>query len=285
MTGLIIHPQTATALSGFVAQPSHALILSGAVGSGKFSMARQLSEQLLGLAPESLETYPYGRVVQSPDGKAIGIEAVRELEHFLSLKVPGRQTPNRVVVIADAQLLTTEAQNALLKTIEEPPRGTILLLTVSHEQALLATIRSRAQIISVKRPPETLLNDYFTEQGYAAQDIKRALAMSGGLPGLANALLSDADHPLVPAALKARELLAQSTFERLTHLDELAQQRSLCLDTLFILQQMALVSLPTATGAMIERWQRILLASRQTSDNLRHGAQPKLALTDFLLHL
>jgi hypothetical protein len=260
-------------------------VLSGPTGSGKHSLALQLSEQLLDLQPQQLQTYPYALILQPVEGKAIGIETVRELEHFLSLKVPGTHTPNRAVIIVDAHQLTTEAQNALLKTIEEPPSGTVLILTVAHEQALLPTIRSRTQKITVKRPESQVLHDYFAEQGFAADVVKRAMAMSGGLPGLTYALLSNSDHPLVPAAQKARELLSQSTFERLTQVDALAAQRNLCLNTLLIMQQMALISLPTTQGAMAQRWQTVLLTSQQTYEALINGAQSKLVLSNFLLNL
>jgi hypothetical protein len=149
----------------------------------------------------------------------------------------------------------------------------------------LPTIRSRVQQIAVKRPESAALQTYFTTQGFEASAIKRALSMSGGLPGLMQALLTDADHPLLPATGKARELLGQTTFERLSHLDELAQNRTLCLDTLFIMQQMAQISLRTASGTAARRWQSILVATHETRDALLNGAQPKLALSNFLLNI
>jgi DNA polymerase III delta prime subunit len=286
MKDLLLHPQTRHAITAFQAHPSHALLLSGPSGTGKQSLAVGLSEQLLALEPGKLGTNAYARVVTAAEGKSIGIEAVRELEHFLSLKVPGnRSATNRVIIIVDAHLLTIEAQNGLLKTIEEPPEGTTIVLTVAHEQALLPTIRSRSQNIAVKRPEIDELRQYFAEQGFAATAVARALAMSGGLPGLTTALLNESEHPLVPAALKARELLSQSTYERLAKIDELAQQRALCLDTLFIMQQMALISLQTASGPVTQRWQGILIASRETQAALAGGAQPKLALSNFLLRI
>ena len=283
MNDLLLHPETQAALTAFQHLPSHALILSGAPGSGKLTLATRVSETVLGLEPSGLSSYAYAKLISPAEGRSIGIETVRELEHFLSLRVPRQHIINRVVIIADSHLLTTEAQNALLKTIEEPPAGTIVLLTTASEQALLPTIRSRAQRIEVQRPLLSDMEGFFAAQGFATPAIKRALAMSGGLPGLTLALLSQTDHPLVVAAHKARELLGQSVFERLSQLDALAQNRMLCLDTLFIMQQMATISLPTVTSQAARRWKNILQVTYATQQSLRGGAQPKLALINLLL--
>jgi len=285
MSQLLLHQRTQAEVTSFVNRPSHALVLSGPPGSGKLSIAHNIGEELLGLRPGALSSYAYARVLSPADGKTIGIEAVRELEHFLSLKVPTHQAIKRVVIVADAHTMTTEAQNALLKTIEEPPVGTILLLTAASEQALLPTIRSRVQHIGVKRPGAADLQAFFQKQNFPSDAIKRALSISGGLPGLTSALLHDAEHPLLPATQKARELLGLSTFERLTHIDELAQDRALCQDTLFILQQMALISLRTASGQVAQRWQAVLAATYNTHKALQGGAQPKLALCNFFLSI
>jgi len=77
---------------------------------------------------------------------SLGVEAVRHLRQFLALK-PFEQ--NRKNVLIQAEFLTTEAQNALLKTLEEPPRSTILILTCFESSFLLSTVVSRCQIIQL----------------------------------------------------------------------------------------------------------------------------------------
>ena len=285
MSELLLHPLTKRQINNFVSDPSHAVILSGPTGSGKLSLALELSGRLLNVPPEKVQTHAYAKIISLTDSASGGIEAVRDLEHFLSLKVPGSRDVNRVVILEDSHLLSVQAQNALLKTLEEPPAGTVLILTAAHEQALLPTILSRAQQIMVKRPETDSLRTLFENLGFESSKITQAFAMSGGLPGLTQALLSDAEHPLQPAVLKARELLSQSTYERLAQLDSLSKQRVLCQDTLFIMQQMAHFSLQTATGAVAKRWQAILAASYEASTALLNSGQPKLVLTDFLLRI
>jgi hypothetical protein len=281
MKDLILHETTERQIDDFIAAPSHAVLLLGAIGSGKIAIANGLAEIILD-PPGRIENYPYKLSLTGEKG-SIGIEAVRQLEGFLSLKVPREQNINRVVIIEDAQNLTLEAQNALLKTLEEPADKTLLILTASHAQALLPTITSRVQAIHVKRPPHAEVSGYFKAKGYDEASIKQAYAISGGLPGLMTALLGQSDHPLMAATEQARQWLQASTYERLLLTDELAKQRDLALNMAFILQQMAHVSLQTATNQGARRWQAILQASFDFYKEINQNAQPKLALTNLAL--
>lgn len=284
MKHLLLHPQTRQQLEAFVAKPSHASLLAGPAGSGKLTIATNLAQAVLGLPDGGLSAHPYAKIITPVEGKAIGIDVIRELEHFLALKVPGSAEHDRVVIIENAQLLTLEAQNALLKTLEEPPKGTLLLLTADSEQALLPTIRSRAATINIIQPHAAALTERFLVR-FEAEAIKQAQAISGGLPGLMNSLLSDQQHPLVLATERARQLLGQTTYERLLAVDELSKQRQLASDTTYILQQMARLSLQTATGPAAIKWQSILNAGYEASEALNNSAQPKLALTKLMLSL
>ena len=281
MSNLALHSLTERQLAAFRQVPAHALILTGPTGSGKLSLARQLAESILDLPPDSFVNYGYGLIIAPVDGKAIGIELIRQLEHFLSLKVPLQNDYNRAVIIADSHLLTIEAQNALLKTLEEPPDGTIIILTASQEKALLPTVRSRAVTMNVRRPERAALEAHFAK----TQDFDRAYVLSAGLPGLINALLTDEEHPLKTATVQAREFLSQPTYMRLGAVDELSKQRAQAINVLFVLQNMAHLSLQTATGLTAKRWQRILQAAYYTQAALLSNAQPKLALTQLMLQL
>lgn len=282
MTGLLYHPATARQVESFIKSPSHALMLVGPSGSGKDTLAFSLAADILN--EKSLDNYPYKLLLSSKDGKAIGVEAVRELEHFLSLKVPRSNAYNRVVVIQNAESLSTEAQNALLKTLEEPPADTLIILNTAYSQALLPTVRSRAQVINVKQPEKQAVIDYFTKESYEPKQIEQAYAISGGLPGLMKALLEDSEHPLLIATEKARDILKASTYERLLMVDELSKNKSLAQDTVYILGQMAHVSLQSA-GSTATKWQNILTASHSANKALMASAQPKLVLSNLVLSI
>lgn len=285
MRDLLLHAVTRQQLERFLAAPSHAVMLTGPAGSGKLALASALAEAVLELEADTLADHPYALQVKPEAGKAIGIEAVRVLEQFLSLKVPGSQSFDRVIIIENAHTLTTEAQNALLKTLEEPPQGTLLILTVHYPRAVLPTIRSRVQAIPINRLERSALEAHFQSRGFDAKAINQAYAITAGLPGLMHALLHEADHPLLAATVQARQLLSQSAYERLLSVDQLAKDKTLAADTIFILQQMAHVSLQTASGPAAKKWQRVLEAGYQAAEALEGSGQPKLVLTNLMIRL
>jgi DNA polymerase III gamma/tau subunit len=103
-----------------------------------------------------------------PDGASIGIKQIRELIGSLSNTSP----ISRIVWIEPADSLTTEASNALLKVLEEPPHNTTFYLATNYPGTLLPTIRSRCQSISttIREPASTTY----------LQTIKSALPLSLG---------------------------------------------------------------------------------------------------------
>jgi DNA polymerase-3 subunit delta' len=222
--------------------------------------------------------------------ESIGIDQVRQIQHFLSLKpaLAGKASINRVIIIENAQAMSGEAQNALLKTIEEPPAGTVLLLSAVSIQSLLPTIRSRVQSVAVTVPTVEQQTETLQKQGYALEQIVQALTLSGGLPGLVKALLDDqTEHPLHQAVDWSRKLLSATKFERLCLTDELSKQKQLAQDVCVVLARMASTSLrkPGLTVAQIERWKVVLETADATARVLKRNGQPKLALDSLSLHL
>lgn len=279
----ILHPQTEQALESLIANPPHALLVSGPPGMGKRTVADWMARSVLAISGE-LEDYPYFLSLQPKDGKAIGIEVVRELEHGISLRIPSRQAIARIVIIYDAHLLTNEAQNALLKTLEEPPADTMIILTSSQTEALLPTVRSRMQTVEVIRPTKDSLLALLIADGVAKTDVAQLQALSGGLPGLAVALArNDRSHPLVQAAQTARKLLQQSSFERLAQVDALAKDREQARYVTYILVQMSHAALLTGRGT--DRWQKVHSAAFTAEERLGNGTQAKLVLIDLMLNL
>lgn len=80
-------------------------------------------------------------LVLNPDSDSIGVTEIREAIRFLSL---GK---GKTLIIKSAERLTEQAQNGLLKTLEEPPQGAEIILETTNEDLLLETVRSRCQIV------------------------------------------------------------------------------------------------------------------------------------------
>lgn len=278
---LTLHPQTETELKRLAAALPHAVILEGPVGIGKYSVALQVAAEITdGMVP--LKALQQVLVIDRGKDTTVAVEKIRDIERFLSRKLPGDK--RRMVIIDDAHTMRQEAQNALLKTLEEPPAGTTIVLLTANQTDLLPTVRSRSVILPIKRPQPEQLKQYFTDRGHAATDVDRALLMSGGLPGLMHALLTDeAEHPLKAAAITARQIIQASKFERLVLADKLSKQREQAIAVCDILGQMAHIKL--AAGSTANPWPKLLTESYTAGQQLRFNTQPKLVLTNLMLSL
>ena len=204
------------ALKGDVA---HAYELSGPRSIGKRTVAIRLAQTLLCTAEPRIAggcgtclacrkvehlTHPDLRLVtrltdleRDPDKKLIAIEQIREMQQDLALRP--LEGSWRVVIVDDAADLSEHAEVALLKTLEEPPRHSVLLLLTPTPARLLETIRSRLVPLPLRLVPTEEIADGLARRFGA--DARRHAAAGAGRPGVAIGLATD------EAARKARRTL------------------------------------------------------------------------------
>jgi DNA polymerase-3 subunit delta' len=142
-------------------------------------------------------------VVEPGDTGAIKVDQVRDvIERTAYRPFEGRR---RVVIIDDADAMLSEAQNALLKTLEEPPASSMFVLVTSRPDELLPTVRSRCQRLRFGRLTVGDVATVLTRvHGYSAADAHAAASAADGSLGLALESGSDA---LVEAREAAAEVL------------------------------------------------------------------------------
>lgn len=136
-----------------VTQP---ILLSGSVYGVQDACAERIVEQLLG---EAAATHPDVLRVHLPQSDSIDIGSIRELIEQSQLSgARGR----RYIIVTGIERMTTQASNALLKSIEEHTERTCWILTTSHAEAVPATVRSRCRIIALSQLSTPELNEGFS---------------------------------------------------------------------------------------------------------------------------
>lgn len=128
---------------------SHALLIQDAPGAGGAQLGVWLAQQLLGM--NEVERHPdFTRIGLLEESKQIRVEQIRELAAHLALA--SHQGGFKVALLDPADALNWNAANALLKTLEEPPARTVLILVAQQPSRLPATLLSRCQRIRIRAP-------------------------------------------------------------------------------------------------------------------------------------
>ena len=117
---------------------AHAFLVSGREGSGKRRLTKDLFQMING---ESAKAADFHQIEPESKSRRILVEQIRELESHLRMSSAGSRTKFGVIIEADR--LMPQAANAFLKTLEEPPERSVLMLVTTLPQALLGTIQSR----------------------------------------------------------------------------------------------------------------------------------------------
>ncbi len=173
---------------------THSYLMIGIPGIGKKMLAKEYAKAILCLNENKIcnncksciefdsNNNPDCTYI-GPSGNSIKIEQIRQLQK--SIQEKPIISNKKVYIIDDADLMTKEAQNCLLKTLEEPPKFVIIILIGSNENAFLTTIKSRCMILRFNRLEDFLIKEYL-EKNYNEKNItQNILDIAGGSIGKA----------------------------------------------------------------------------------------------------
>lgn len=133
-------------------QIPHALLFAGSRGTGKTTLARIFAHEI---GTSDIDLYE----IDAASNRGIDdIRELREAVHTLPY-----ESKRKVYIIDEVHMLTKEAFNALLKTLEEPPAHVVFILATTEEEKLLDTIRSRCQVFRFRAPSRQVLADTVTD--------------------------------------------------------------------------------------------------------------------------
>jgi DNA polymerase-3 subunit delta' len=192
------------ALSAALAEPSHAYLFRGPRGSGKRAAARAFAAEVLAAASADpgdarrralLDPSPHPDLVWlAPTGAQHMVEEVRERVIRAAAYRPF-EGGKRVFVVEAAEAMRDESQNALLKTLEEPPEFVHLILLSSDGEGLLETVASRCQTVEFAPLPAEVLEERLINEG-STDEVAAAARLAAGDLERARLLLGDQGRQL-----------------------------------------------------------------------------------------
>lgn len=168
---------------------SHAYIINGERSAGKEFIARVFS---MTLQCEKQETEPCGEChsckqalgnnqpdiiyISHEKPNTIGVEDIRSQVNA-DIGIKPYSSPRKIYIINEGEKMTPQAQNALLKTLEEPPEYAVILILTMNVDALLPTVLSRCVVLNMKPVPDVLVKKYLMEQ-LAVPDYKANICVA-----------------------------------------------------------------------------------------------------------
>ena len=196
------------------ATTSHSYLFVGVEGIGKKMLATEFAKHILCLEKEANHTcksciefdsnnHPDFMCIE-PDGNRIKIEQIR----FLQKKIQEKPiiANQKVYLINDADTMTTEAQNCLLKTLEEPPSFAAIILIGSQENAFLTTIKSRCMILHFQTIEDEKIKQYLeTNYGMTNLTAKRLTMFQGSIGKAISLKDKQAEYEKIETMIEALE--------------------------------------------------------------------------------
>ena len=193
---------------------SHAYILSGDAGSGRktianiYAMALQCDDlEIEEIRPKTRLLEPCGKCIscmQAQSGNqpdiitithsknSIGVEEIRRSRMRADLQIKPYSSPHKIYLIPDAEKLTVQAQNALLKTLEEPPEYAVIILIANGLVSFLPTVLSRCVVLQTRAVEEAQIAQFLQKEKELPKEQAQILArFAGGNPGQALLLTDD----------------------------------------------------------------------------------------------
>ena len=150
---------------------SHSYLFIGTQGIGKKKIAKEFSKAILCLNKNECnscksciefdsENNPDFQIIE-PQGTSIKIEQIRELQKKVAEKPI--ISDKKIYIIDECDKMTKEAQNCLLKTLEEPPQYVIIILIGANESAILSTVKSRCSVIHFQNISDEEISTYLKQ--------------------------------------------------------------------------------------------------------------------------
>lgn len=264
----------------YTSRPKAALLIDSPLDKdGGVSITKNIYEELIGSSSSPLVS------ISAKDGKSIGIDEVREIKRAFSLSANRDSKISRFAVIEDASKLTPEAQNSLLKLIEELPERTIIALVADNISEILQTIKSRCFYIPVVPIEKEKALKYAEKNGKDLLYANKIYNLSEGRASYFVRYLEDNEEVFSQVEL-AKKFFASSVFDRQAIVESLIKKE---FDLQSFISTMKITAKAGMYGTQEEasrhRWKKILKKITNAETQLSQNSNTKLTLLSLSVNI
>lgn len=273
----------------FLKDPSNSLVIESNAQESGLEITYDLIKSLLGLNENNdLDNYSYFYKIQKSKKNTVAIDDIRDLIKKLKLKSLNKNLINRVALISDAELMSEESQNSILKLLEEPPKDTVIILLTKSVKSLKPTIISRSAIIKLTKPTFEEFTNYFTDDDLES-DSKNKYDLTDGNSDYFNKYLeksvdlsSDEDIVLI------KKFLASSKLDRLLMINDFCSNNLVFENLIFTLRNIIKIGLDNSiqkNNHQAKMWVSYLKAIEMTENGFASLVNRKLLFTNLCLNM
>jgi DNA polymerase III gamma/tau subunit len=270
----LINETTKDWVEAYIDNPNVPLLLST---NFDISGGEQIANYIYKKLSESTKTPLY--VLDKTDKNSIGIEEIRELLKHVSLKADNSYKYTRFILVKNADLLTVDAQNAVLKQIEELPERTIFMMVASSLDNMLPTIISRCYLIDLLPISQEQAYKYAKKNNIDNKLVEKAYSVSEGNYSIFIELLKNEDHEMYELLNTAKMFISSDVYSRQTIVKKVAIDREkieLFISSIQLIARTAMRNAETKESKI--RWKNILTEVIIAKNNLEKNVQTKLVL-------
>jgi DNA polymerase III delta prime subunit len=270
----LLNDVTSKWISAFLNRPQSVLLIhSPSDRQQGVAVAKYIFESLR--SSSSVQLYS----VDLNGKKSLGIDEVRDLKKYVALKTNDVASYSRFILIPDAEKLTPEAQNTLLKLLEEISEKTIIILVATETDSILPTVMSRCFYIQVM--PISLLRakEFGLGRGLSEIEISRAFTISEGRASDFYELLSGNNDSLNKIIALSKEFLKNSIYDRQKLLQKIYAENVNIDEFLQSLQLMARTGMRNSKDANVKLiWKNMLSNIILAQEQIKRNVQSKLVM-------
>ncbi len=280
LNNLLLNPTTLKWINAYIKRPSASLLINS---NGDQDTAIKIIESI----HKKLVSTKSPLITVFPDKDSITIDQIRSLQHSLSLVADKTKSQiTRIAIIHQANLLTNEAQNALLKLIEELPKRTIVCLLADNKNNLLETIISRCFSIEILPIFKEQAIKYADLAGYDKAESQKAYLLSEGNASLFTQYLQNGYTEAEIHINKAKLFVSSSGFVRQEILLELYKDKEALNSFVKYLELISKTALRSANNLKAKQnWRLVYQETIKAKKQLSSNVSPNLALLRLSLEI